>query len=177
MSELAIKKLIENTDNVNEDVSFRVTDDGTAEWCLKKIREAHADVEKWKAHYAAQMEKVMAEAEREIAYFTAKLEDYFDTVPRKTTKTQESYTLPGGKLIRKKQQPKYTTDDSALVPWLEENFCGQLVKITKTADWASLKKVVTVTPDGEHVATDDGEIVPGVSVELRPDVFKVEVDA
>ena len=155
---------------------FTVTDDAAAEWCMKKIKEAEADRAMWKAHYEAQMEKVNKAADESIAYFTAKLEEYFANVPHKATKTQESYTLPGGKLIRKKQQPKFETDDEALVPWLEENFMGQLVKVKKSADWAALKKVVSVTPDGEHVATDEGEIIPGVTVTQRPDVFKVEME-
>jgi hypothetical protein len=155
---------------------FTVTDDAAAQWCMKKIKEAEADRAMWKAHYDAQMEKVNKAADDSVAYFTAKLEEYFANVPHKATKTQESYSLPGGKLIRKKQQPKFETDDEALVPWLEENFMGQLVKVKKSADWAALKKVVTVTPDGEHVATDEGEIIPGVTVTQRPDVFKVEME-
>ena len=155
---------------------FTVTDDAAAEWCMKKIKEAEADRAMWKAHYEAQMEKVNKAADESINYFTAKLEEYFANVPHKATKTQESYTLPGGKLIRKKQQPKFETDDEALVPWLEENFMSQLVKVKKSADWAALKKVVSVTPDGEHVATDEGEIIPGVTVTQRPDVFKVEME-
>ena len=161
---------------VDEPQGFTVTDDSAAQWCMEKIREAEADRAMWKAHYEAQMEKVNKAADESIAYFTAKLEEYFANVPHKATKTQESYTLPGGKLIRKKQQPKFETDDEALVPWLEENFMSQLVKVKKSADWAALKKVVSVTPDGEHVATDEGEIIPGVTVTQRPDVFKVEME-
>jgi hypothetical protein len=161
---------------MDEHDGFHVTDDKAAEWCMKKIREAEADRAMWKTHYEAQMEKVNKAADESIAYFTAKLEEYFANVPHKATKTQESYTLPGGKLIRKKQQPKFETDDEALVPWLEDNFMGQLVKVKKSADWAALKKVCSVTPDGEHVATDEGEIIPGVTVTQRPDVFKVEME-
>lgn len=161
---------------VDEPQGFTVTDDSAAQWCMKKIKEAEADRAMWKAHYEAQMEKVNKAADESIAYFTAKLEEYFANVPHKATKTQESYTLPGGKLIRKKQQPKFETDDEALVPWLEENFMGQLVKVKKSADWAALKKICSVTPDGEHVATDEGEIIPGITVTQRPDVFKVEME-
>ena len=161
---------------VDEPQGFTVTDDSAAQWCMKKIKEAEADRAMWKAHYEAQMEKVNKAADESVAYFTAKLEEYFATVPHKATKTQESYSLPGGKLIQKHQQPAYETDDDKLVPWLKQNFMGQLVKVKESADWAGLKKVVTVTPDGMHVATDDGEIVPGVTVTPRPDVFKVEME-
>lgn len=159
-----------------ENDSFTVKDDQTAEWCLKNIHEAQQDKERWKKHYEQQLEKVNIEADNRIAYFTARLEEYFARVPHKATKTTESYTLPSGKLIRKHQQPAYKVDDVALVPWLEENFMGQLVKVRKEADWAGLKKVVNITPDGEHVMTDDGEIIPGVTVTQRPDVFKVEME-
>lgn len=159
---------------LDEHDGFHVTDDKAAEWCMKKIQEAEADRAMWKAHYEAQMQKVNESADSAVAYFTARLEEYFDTVPHKATKTQESYSLPGGKLVRKQHQPKFETDDEALVPWLEQNFMGQLVKIKKTADWVALKKVVTV--NGENVVTDDGEIIPGVTVTQRPDVFKVEME-
>lgn len=157
---------------------FSVIDDATAQWCMKKIKEAEADRAMWKAHYEAQMEKVNKAADESIAYFTGKLEEYFATVPHKATKTTESYSLPGGKLVQKKQNPEYKTDDAELLQWLKENFMFDFIK-TKTvesADWAGLKKIVTVTPDGAHVATDDGEIIPGVTVTPRPDVFKVEME-
>ena len=153
---------------------FTVIDDAAAEWCMKKIKEAEADRAMWKAHYDAQMEKVNKAADESIAYFTGKLEEYFATVPHKATKTQESYTLPGGKLVLKQQQPKFETDDDKLVPWLEANGRTGLVKIKKSADWATLKKSLNFV--GENAVTVDGEIVPGVKVEKRPNVFKVEME-
>lgn len=167
---------LENDLVYRDENAFTVRDDASAEWCMQKIREAEADRAMWKKHYEAQMEKVNQAADNAVQYFTAKLQEYFDSVPHKATKTQESYSLPGGKLVQKKQQPEYKTDDNELVPWLENNFMGQLVKVKKTADWAGLKKVVSITPDGAHVATDDGEIIPGVTVTQRPDVFKVEME-
>jgi hypothetical protein len=145
---------------------------------MKKIREAEADRAMWKKHYEVQMEKVNQAADNAVQYFTARLEEYFNSVPHKATKTTESYSLPGGKLVQKKQQPEYKTDDAELLQWLKDNFMYDFIK-TKTvesADWAGLKKIVTVTPDGGHVATDDGEIIPGVTVTQRPDVFKVEME-
>ena len=158
----------------DEHDGFHVTDDKAAQWCMQKIMEAETDRAMWKAHYEAQMEKVNKAADESIAYFTGKLEEYFATVPHKATKTQESYTLPGGKLVLKQQQPKFKTDDDKLVPWLEANGRTGLVKIKKSADWATLKKSLNFV--GENAVTVDGEIVPGVKVEQRPDVFKVEME-
>jgi hypothetical protein len=159
---------------LDENDGFHVTDDKAAEWCMKKIQEAEADRAMWKAHYESQMQKVNESADSAVAYFTARLEEYFSTVPHKATKTQESYTLPGGKLILKQQQPKFETDDDALIPWLEANGMTGLVKIKKSADWATLKKSLNFV--GTNAVTVDGEIVPGVKVEQRPDVFKVEME-
>lgn len=158
----------------DEHDGFHVTDDKAAQWCMQKIREAETDRAMWKAHYEAQMEKVNKAADESIAYFTGKLEEYFATVPHKATKTQESYTLPGGKLVLKQQQPKFETDDDALVSWLEANGRTGLVKIKKSADWATLKKSLNFV--GTNAVTVDGEIVPGVKVEQRPNVFKVEME-
>lgn len=159
---------------MDEHDGFHVTDDKAAEWCMKKIREAEADRAMWKAHYEAQMEKVNKAADESVAYFTARLEEYFASVPHKATKAQESYSLPGGKLILKKQQPKFEVDDDTLVPWLKSNFMAHLVKVKESADWATLKKVVNVS--GSGVTTDEGEVIPGVTVTQRPDVFKVEME-
>ena len=153
---------------------FRVTDDKSAEWCIRKIREARAEKQRWAGYYREQQRKIDQEADGTISYFEALLADYFDSVPHKRTKTQESYQLPGGKLVRKQQAPEYQRDDAALLPWLKEN-APALVKVTEAADWAALKKQLVIAPDGETVATEDGEIVPGVKAIQRPEVFRVEM--
>lgn len=154
---------------------FRVTDDKSAEWCIRKIREARAEKQRWAEYYREQQRKIDQEADGTISYFEALLADYFDSVPHKRTKTQESYQLPGGKLVRKQQAPEYQRDETALLPWLKEN-APALVKVTESADWAALKKQLVIAPDGETVATEDGEIVPGVKAVQRPDVFRVEMN-
>lgn len=153
---------------------FRVTDDKAAEWCIRKIREAQNEKQRWRDYYAEQQRKIDQEADNSIGYFEALLADYFETVPHKRTKTQESYQLPGGKLVRRQQAPEYQRDEAALLPWLKQN-APELVKVTEAADWAALKKRLIIAPDGATVATEDGEIVPGVTATNRPDVFKVEI--
>ena len=153
---------------------FHVTNDETAEWCIRKIKKAQADQARWKAHYEAQMEKVNRATESAVAYFSGLLEEYFASVPHHTTKTSESYALPGGKLIRKHRQPKFTLDEDVLVPWLKENE-PSLVKVKETADWANLKRKIGGNIQGATLVTEYGEIVPGVSVEEQPDEFRVEV--
>lgn len=159
--------------SLNASEPFRVTDDKSAEWCIRKIREAQAEKQRWRDYYAEQQRKIDQEADGTISYFEALLADYFDSVPHKRTKTQESYQLPGGKLVRKQQAPEYLRDEAALLPWLKQN-APELVKVTETPDWATLRKRLIIAPDGETVATEDGEIVPGVKAVQRPEVFRVE---
>lgn len=160
--------------SLNASEPFCVTNDKSAEWCIRKIREAQAEKQRWRDYYAEQQRKIDQEADGTISYFEALLADYFDSVPHKRTKTQESYQLPGGKLVRKQQAPEYQRDEAALLPWLKQN-APELVKVTESADWAALKKQIVIALDGETVATEDGEIVPGVKAIQRPEVFLVEI--
>ena len=152
---------------------FMIDSDQKAEWALKKISEAYTDRDKWIEFYQGQIEKVKYETESNIENLKVMLEQYFYSVPHKETKTTSSYSLPGGKLILKKQQPEYEHNDEILVPWLEQNH-PEFVKVKKSADWAGLKKTVTVFEG--NVVDADAEVIPGVTVTERPEKFVVEVD-
>lgn len=169
MSELAY---IED-EQVTVEPSFTVTDDRKAEWCLKKIREAKAEKDFWKRYYDAQYKAIEEAADTTIANMEFLLQGYFESVPHKVTDTQENYKLPSGKLVLKRQEPEYDRNDEAVIEWLEENQKSEYVKVKKSLDWAGLKKTLTVV--GDRLADSEGEIVPGINVVARPDVFKVEV--
>lgn len=155
---------------------FTVKDDAAAEWCLRKIREAEKDREKWRAHYQEQLRKIDESTENTINYFTGLLAEYFDQVPHRVTKTQESYALPTAKLVRKQQQPQYDLDDEKLIAWLYDAGKQYLLKAKVSVDWAQLKKQIKIAPNGQNVVTDDGEIVDGIAVTMRPEVFKIEME-
>ena len=161
---------------LEEEQEFTIADDGAAEWCITKIREAEAEKEMWRKHYEAQLKKVTESADSTIDYMKAKLQQYFESVPHKATKTQESYTLPGGKLIMKRQQPKFDLDEDALIPWLESEQRGELIKVKKSVDWATLKKEVVYSSESSYATTIDGEVIPGVMITHRPDVFEVKLE-
>jgi hypothetical protein len=152
-----------------------IKDDKSAEWALKKIREAQEDTARWNAYYAAQMETIERQNADTVAYFTALLEAWFATVPHKTTKTQESYQLPSGKLVRKAQQPSYERDAEALLGWAKTSF-PEAVKVKEEASWTDIKnRIGKVMPDGSAVDKETGEIIDGVTVIERDPVFKVEI--
>lgn len=153
------------------DIPFVIDNDEKAEWALHKIEQIRKNADKWKTFYAEQARKAQEKAEADESYFLAKLESYFAFVPHKSTKTQESYSLPSGKLVKKVQQPSYNRDDAHLLPWAKEN---ALCKVVESPDWASIKKRCLIS--GENVVDiETGEIIPGVTVEQRGTVFTVSI--
>lgn len=153
---------------------FAVTNDAQAEWAAAKIREARQDTEKWTKYYAQQLDAIRAANEQSEQYFTALLADYYATVPHKRTKTQESYQLPTCKLVIRSRQPEFARDEIALCDYLDRKGRDDLVKITRRADWATIKKTLTVMPDGT-CADADGEIIEGVQAIERAPEFVVEM--
>lgn len=180
MSE-AIKEVLDEEINQDAEIAeeagyqrFEIDDDGKAEWALKKIKEAEAEILNWRSYYKDSLEKIERRQNSRIDYLKHLLKRYFNGVPHHDTKTQSSYDLPSGKLIEKRPGPKYETDDAVLVPWLKENGLTDFVKteIKEKAAWGEFKKTVTVA--GENVVTEDGEIVPGVTVIEQEPTFEVK---
>lgn len=157
---------------MSEYENFVIDSDAKAEWAMGKIAEARKERERWVTWYNNKIEEINTQTDFETANLERLLEDYFKTVPHKTTKTQESYKLPSGKLVRKTQNPEYKRDDSTVIAWAREN-APEYIKTVEQLDWASLKGNTGVF-DG-HIVTDDGEIVPGVEVVEREPRFVVEV--
>lgn len=154
---------------------FVIENDSQADWAVRKIAEHKAEVEKWSNHFKQQMEKIENTENASIIYLTRLLRDYFATVPHKTTKTEESYKLPSGKVYMKAQQPKYTREEETLTAWAKENH-PELVKtvVSESTDWNTLKKSTTTLEDGSVVDALTGEMIPGVKAEMRPPEFKVD---
>lgn len=162
---------MENQDELQDVACF---DDASAEYLLRRIREANDQFDRMEAWYAHQLQKAMEIRDRTVAWAERGLRAYLDMVPAKRTKTQISYELPGGKLVLKFQAPEYERDDAALVPWLKKNGMAELVKVKESANWAELKKTLKEGPDGGTMITEYGEIVPGVKVIQREPKFTAD---
>ena len=148
-------------ENLEGEIMFpQIQNDDEAEECIKAIRDAEA------------LQTIADASQRIIENNTARLEAYFDTLPHKVTKTQESYPLPSGKLVRKHRDPEFVRNDDELLSWLHENNGEKYIKIKESPDWAGLKKTLTVM--GETVVDENGEIIPCIKATERPDEFKVE---
>jgi phage host-nuclease inhibitor protein Gam len=178
---LALKHLGVDIENEEQREGWKITDDSSADWALDKIREAQAEYRRFEMvvndkigqlKEALEIEK--ERMEKEVGFFEYKLMEYFQKVPHKATKTQEVYKLPSGRLMKKYRAPKIVRDDDKLVEWLEKNQMLELVKIKKSADWATLKKETEIV--GERVISKNtGEVIAGVTaIEQNPE-FLVEV--
>ena len=155
--------------------------DQKAAWAMDKIREARKDRDMWVAWYKQKIAEIEEQTDANTANLEHKLREYFQTVPHKKTKTQESYQFPGGKLTLKQQEPEYKRDADTVIAWLKANKGEQFIKIKEELDWSNLKKACGVA-DGKLIAgetvTEDGEIiqivVDGVEVIEREPKFVVD---
>lgn len=162
---------IQNTIPETEEIEVRSTIE--AKWQFEQRRKIIADRDELIAYYEDQIAKVKADADYKIGFIDRALFAFFQTVEHKKTKTQESWSIPAGKLMLKKQAPEFKRDEKAVIDWLKQTPEGsQYVKTVESLDWANLKKDSTVV--GNSIVTADGEIIPGVEVIEREDKFVVE---
>lgn len=153
---------------------FQITDDSSAEWAVRKIKEAQSDTAKWQAHFAAQLASIRKANDATVEFMTGLLAHYFEAVPHKDSKTMSKYELPSATLVRKQQQPEYSVSDDELLAWLDEGERPECIKIVRKPLWGELKKQTT-TQDGVVIDNETGEIVRGVTVIERPDKFDVQI--
>ena len=163
---------------LEESGEFRITDDLMADWAVEKINAARAERDRLVSLVQEKIEQLQEKRqlyivnfEENTSYLRAKLMDYFMTVKTQDTKTMKKYKLVSGTLVLKKQQSVYERDEGALLAWAETT-APELVKVKKEVSWADLKKQADVSGDKLLL---DGEIIPGVTVVEREDVFEVLV--
>lgn len=178
---LAMQNLGVDMEDEQQRESWKIQNDSQADWALDKIREAQAEYRRFEmvvndkiAQLQAVLEKEKERIVKEVEFFSFKLAQYFETVPKRKSKTQETYKLPSGRLVKKYRQPKIVRDDEKLVKWLEQNGMTELVKIQKSPDWATFKKETEIVGD-KVVSKTTGEVIDGITVIEQAPEFKVEV--
>lgn len=164
-----------------DDEGFSIKDDRTAEWALKKIREAKdeadriaADCEDEISYYQAVQTAAEKKYESSTGFLKGKLLEYFGSVNHQETKTQESYKLPSGQLVMKKARLGLEHDDEKLIGFMKANGYGEYVKVTEKPAWEDFKKTLTVV-DGAVINKETGEVIEGVTVVEKPESFEVKV--
>lgn len=164
-----------------ENAEFEINDDATAEWALKKVLSAKRERERLLALIKTEREDLDRKEERaekryeaDTSYLLSKLNAYLDKVERKKTKTQESYQLLSGKLVRKFATQKLVPDDEALLEWCKKN-APEYIKHEETPMWSKVKSKFAIA-NGIVICAETGECVTCVSVEEKPSAFEVKGD-
>lgn len=119
-------------------------------------------------------ESILADIEKDSFYKT-QLMIYLENAPKefkKETKTQVSYKLLSGTIVKKKGGLQAVRDNDALLSWAKETD-ADLVRIKEEADWAKIKKNVQLTEDGA-VYLPTGEMIAGVTTEMKPDTYDIK---
>lgn len=175
MNELALEL---NAEEIQE--GFSINNDNLAEWALLKIREEKNDMERLISvcdqkisEYEEKISNFKKQYENHTNFLKSQLNQYFESVPHKTTKTQETYKLPSGTLKLKYQKPEFIREEETLLKSLKALGWDSDIKTVEKPDWASVKNKITIS--GDKVVTADGEIIEGVTVQERPNIFDIEL--
>lgn len=162
--------------------TFVIDNDNKADWALRVIRDNQAerdrliDIAKNQIEeLKAQIEEITTKYDNKSSFLKGCLAMYVKSVPRKETKTQETYQLLSGKLIVKKPSQKMVPNDEALVKYLESEKLPELIKAVYKPDWAEFKKSLNIV-DGCVINTTTGEVVPSdiIAIEDVPSTFDVK---
>ena len=161
--------------------SFRIDSDDLAEWAIKKVRDAREErdrlltlVQNQQDELERKKQIIEQRYENDTDYLLYCLREYMGSVKVKTTKTQDTYQLLSGKLVRKKETLDYKVNSEELVAWLKANGKAELVKTAETPRWADIKKLLNGNPDtGITIVGDTGEIVAGVTAVRKPGKFDI----
>ena len=164
-----------------QEMGFIPPDDGGAEWCLTKIREADAEYKTMTEHYKRQEELARKKHDSDVLRLQGMLQKYLAKMEQagvaKRTKTQVSYQLPTGTLIRKAGGTDYQRDKDTLLEWLKKSKLTEYIKtkVIQDPDWAGLKKATKTMPDGSVVYAETGEVIDGVQAVRKDDTFEVKL--
>lgn len=145
---------------------------------LQADKERFTEVAKNKCEsIAAELENRSLKIDNEIEFKKAQLKAYFMTVERKSTKTQETYSMFSGKLVLKKPTTKIVHDDAKILEWCQTN-ASEYVKqtIVNKLDWKGFKDVLDI--NGSTIANKvTGELlegIEGITVEEVGEQFEIK---
>lgn len=157
-----------------DDDSWHITNDKDAEFILREMKKdadecarVCALAEEMVAYYAEQAKAEQEKTEKKNAYRLHLLEEYFNTVEHRSTKTEDSYRLVSGVLKFKRPSEKIVPDEDALAEAYPD-----FVESKARLMWGDLKKRLTII-DGNVFDSETGEYVAGASVEEVPGKFSV----
>lgn len=166
---------------IMDEEKFVISDDKAAEWALKKIKAATAERDRLMALINEERREldekeadVIKTFDNDTSYLKHLLCEYMRGVECKSTKTQDTYSLLSGKLVRKHESKKLKCNDDALKTWLENAGYREYLNVTVKPKWAEVKKLCVLDDESGIVTFNGGEIIDGVEVVTEDESFEVK---
>lgn len=169
MDELQRDELAELKDFAPKKEAFKVTDEYSADWVLRKLAALNAEeaansklaqqnidrIKEWQEH-----KNQSTQQSRE--YFEGLLTSYFTA--QRYLDPKFKLDTPNGKVSARKIPRKWNYDDESLVESLKAADAAKFIRIKEEPDKKALKAAAHVTETGD-VITDDGVKLDGVHVD------------
>jgi phage host-nuclease inhibitor protein Gam len=158
---------------------FRITDEGMADWAVRKIakaRQEFAEADQVADEQIQRIEDWRASKKRDLEhaeeFFGGLLRAYYYPQHEADPKRKKTFKLPNGQVQFRAQQPEYKRDDEALLGWLKANGRESYIVTKESPAWGELKKILK--QHGEHmIDTESGEVVDGILVVERPTAIRI----
>lgn len=174
---------------MDNEKEFVIDTSDKADWAIEQIKQEQERFEIYEQTIKNKISDLKEKLDNETklldsrtSWLKYKLNQYLDTVPAKETKTQKSFKLPSGSIVRKFEQPIFITHngktgsdvgkDAELLNWCKENNLTDEVKVAESVDWKGLKSNLEITGD-MIIYKPTGEICNALDVTIKP--MEVEV--
>jgi|SRR5690625_667599 len=160
---------------------FKVTDVNSLNWALRKMAAIDAKIKEVNGLADAEIERIENYRKQELSSLQQSQDFFQGLIGEYALKRREedpkfkSEKTPYGRITWTKKQPKWIYSDDEIIAYLEENKRNDLLRIKKEPVKTEIKKLFRVNDDG-RVFDEDGQEVPGISVETIPDELKVKVE-
>lgn len=162
-----------------ESERFKVTDESSANWALRKIAQKEQQIKANNELAAAEEQKIEAwrkqeneKAQNDIDFFQSYLAEYAMDLKKKDPKFK-TLKLPNGELSFRKQQPEWILDDEKVIKALKESGKDDLIKVTEKPKKDEIKKAFKAHGN-KAINPETGEVVDGITIEERPEKFGVK---
>ena len=180
--------------DVEQSASWRVEDEGAADWVVRKIRrlrrERHrlqAQVQRHRDALEAYEDEVVAPLADEEERWTGLLDEWQRRRLDEDPKARRTVALPSGRVKARKVAPRPEVEDAVeLLAWARSS-APELVRVREDVDRRRLGKAakgeetvdglasLTPTDDGRLVHPQTGEVVPGVRMTAEGLAVSVDV--
>lgn len=161
-----------------QDISTVLQDDLEAEAEIRKIQYWEREKERMTEFYEGQIKAVKEKCQSHIDYHKHLLRNYFNSVPHNSTKTQESYPLPSGKLVMSRGGEKLVRpekdEEQRFLRVLKEQGITEYTKVKEALDWANYKKRLVIA-NGKAVDIETGEVV-SIQVDYEEPKFDIKLN-